>query len=169
MGYKAKAVRMGLSFVKSTPAGRLVQGVITKIPGLSGLLGGQDKREGKLQELRAAIKAGNWDKVTKMATTSRFVRVRGIANAALRAGASGKGSYKAATQSYVSRKAASNAMPGGAATARSTPPVLRGSRPAPRRRRKAKATTSRRRGRRLKFGSPAWRRKYMKPRGRRRR
>jgi hypothetical protein len=60
-------------------------------------------------------------------------------------------------------------MPGGsvATYGRGIPPILRGY--GPTRRRRRKSSSSRRRassGRKLKFGSPAWRKKYMKRRRR---
>lgn len=172
------------SFAKATPIG----GLVNSVSALFG--GGVDHRARSLRRLKAAAKRGDLAAVQRKAASSKYVKVRGIANILLRQAAEVGGdpsemTFSGAKTVYAREKAARGAPIGGAGPMPALP-VLRSDPVAmptsvgsttPRRRRRRKATTrrrtasrtTRRRRSRLKFGSPAWQRKYNPRRRRSRR
>lgn len=115
-----------------TPAGSAYKGVksLANSLGLGGLLGGKDHRADSLKSLRKAMKKGDVATVMRKAANSKFVRVRGIAAAAL-AGAGDFAQSKAAYQGMQAmRKAGASwagspgAVPVAAAPFSAVPPPV---------------------------------------------
>lgn len=191
MGYGRALQNAGLNaaktFAKATPLG----GIISGVSSLFG--GGVDHRARSLKKLKQAAKRGDMETVIRKAANSKYKRVRGLADILIQQanGVGGDASgmdFAGAKVVYARDKAARGAPVGGAGPMPAlpvlradpvTPAVAMPSRvgsTTPRRRRRKRRTSTRRRttrtrgrARRLKFGSPAWQRKYNPRRRRRRR